>query len=89
MRSEGARANARICTIDVVPRMLEHGTPRDIFDPDGLHMTAAGYAIWTRAVRAALLSNTEAEARACALWWHVSPQGSPCLAGRCCQEFKS
>ena len=28
-------------------------------------MTAAGYAIWTQAVRRALLPNTEAEARSC------------------------
>jgi GDSL-like Lipase/Acylhydrolase family len=53
--------------IDVVPPMLENGKPKDLFEPDNLHMTAAGYAIWTRAVRAALQPHTEAEARSCRL----------------------
>jgi hypothetical protein len=62
-----ARAGARsdLHYIDVVPAMLENGRPKEIFEADGLHMTAAGYAIWTRLVRAALLPNAEAEARAC------------------------
>lgn len=62
-----ARAGKRsdLHYIDVVPLMLEHGKPKDIFVSDGLHMNAAGYQIWTRVVRAALLPNTEAEARAC------------------------
>lgn len=51
--------------IDVVAPMLENGKPRDIFEADGLHMSTKGYAIWTRLVRAALLPNTEAEARTC------------------------
>ena len=51
--------------IDVVSPMLEKGKPKDIFVSDGLHMSAAGYRIWTRVVRAALLPNTEAEARKC------------------------
>lgn len=51
--------------IDVVSSMLENGKPKDIFEPDNLHMNAAGYAIWTRAVRAALLPNTETEAHTC------------------------
>lgn len=64
-----ARAAARsdLRYIDVVPPMLEHGKPKDIFVSDGLHMNAAGYAIWTQVVRAALLPNTEAEARSCRL----------------------
>jgi hypothetical protein len=45
--------------------MLENGKLKDVFESDGLHMTAAGYAIWTRLVRAALLPSTEAEARRC------------------------
>jgi len=53
--------------IDIVSPMLENGAPKDIFDPDGLHMNASGYQIWTRAVRAALLPNTEAEAHSCLL----------------------
>jgi lysophospholipase L1-like esterase len=51
--------------IDVVSPMLKDGKPKDIFGPDGLHMTAQGYAIWRQAVRAALLPNTEAEQRSC------------------------
>jgi GDSL-like Lipase/Acylhydrolase family len=51
--------------LDVVTPMLESGKPKEIFEADGLHMTAKGYAIWTRLVRAALLPNAEAEARSC------------------------
>ena len=52
--------------IDVVPAMLdENGKPKDLYVADGLHMNAAGYEIWTRAVRAALISNTGDEARKC------------------------
>lgn len=57
--------------IDVVTPMLENGVPKDIFVSDGLHMNATGYQIWTRAVRAALLPNTEAETIACR---HEAPQ---------------
>ncbi len=62
-----ARADQRsdLHYIDVAAPMLEHGKPRDIFGPDDLHMTDKGYAIWTRAVRAALLPNTEAESQKC------------------------
>jgi GDSL-like Lipase/Acylhydrolase family len=62
-----ARATRRtdLHYIDVVASMLENDKPKDIFEPDGLHMTAKGYAIWTRLVRAALLPDTEAEARRC------------------------
>src|SRR5207253_1447860 len=52
--------------IDAGTPMLENGRPKDIFVADGLHMSAAGYAIWTREVRAALLPDTESEARRCA-----------------------
>jgi lysophospholipase L1-like esterase len=43
--------------IDVGPAMLgpDH-RPMDIFRADGLHMTPAGYAIWTPIVRRALHS---------------------------------
>ena len=51
--------------INVVSSMLENGKPKDLFESDGLHMTAAGYATWTKAVRSAVLHNTEAEARSC------------------------
>ena len=51
--------------IDVVATMLEAGKPKDLFMPDNLHMTPEGYAIWTQAVRKAVLPNTEAAARKC------------------------
>jgi lysophospholipase L1-like esterase len=57
--------------IDVVSAMLENGKPKDIFRPDGLHMTPEGYLIWIGVVRAALLPNTEAEARSC---HHTKPR---------------
>lgn len=63
--------------IDVVTQMLEKGKPKDIFVDDGLHMNAAGYQIWTRAVRAALLPNTETEAHTC----HVAAKGSVAKTG--------
>jgi hypothetical protein len=53
--------------IDIVSPMLDNGRPKDIFAADGLHMAPAGYEIWTRAVRAVLLPNTEAEAHSCRL----------------------
>lgn len=37
--------------VDVVPPMLEGGQPKDIFVGDGLHMTPAGYVLWTEVVR--------------------------------------
>ncbi|WP_340644942.1 GDSL-type esterase/lipase family protein [Phenylobacterium sp.] len=37
--------------IDVVPSMLESGAPKDIFVGDGLHMTPAGYVVWTGVIR--------------------------------------
>ena len=61
----GKRSDLRY--IDVVSPMLENGKPKDLFGPDDLHMAAAGYVIWTRAVRAALLPNTDAEERNCRL----------------------
>lgn len=54
--------------IDVVPAMLdENGKPKDLFVSDGLHMNASGYAVWTQAVRAAILSHSDAEERSCRL----------------------
>src|SRR5207248_3150740 len=61
-----ARGRPDLHYIDVVSPMLENGSPKDIFVADGLHMVAAGYAIWTRVVRASLLPNVESEARRCA-----------------------
>jgi GDSL-like Lipase/Acylhydrolase family len=51
--------------IDVVAPMLEAGKPKDLFLQDRLHMTADGYAIWTRLIRAALLFDAAADERAC------------------------
>lgn len=62
---ERAARRSDLHYIDVVSPMLENGKPKDIFVSDGLHMNAAGYRIWTRVVREALLPNTEAEARKC------------------------
>jgi lysophospholipase L1-like esterase len=40
--------------VDVFSQMLEGGQPRrTLFDADGLHLSAAGYALWTRALHAA------------------------------------
>jgi hypothetical protein len=60
-----ARERSDLYYIDVVAPMLENGKPKEIFEADGLHMTAKGYAIWTRLVRAALLPSAEAEGRRC------------------------
>ena len=47
-----ADARADLDYVDVVPAMLEaDGRPKDIFIADGLHMTSAGYALWTAVVR--------------------------------------
>lgn len=40
--------------IDVVAPMLLNGAPREIFVADGLHMTPAGYEIWTSAAKPVL-----------------------------------
>lgn len=61
----GAEARSDMHYIDVVQPMLEQGRPKDIFLPDNLHMTRAGYELWTPIVRAALLPDTEGQARAC------------------------
>lgn len=49
-------ASLGIHVIDLHPAMLgPDGEPRHaLFDPDGLHLNAAGYALWTALVRAAL-----------------------------------
>ncbi|MBI4166675.1 MAG: hypothetical protein HY508_13175, partial [Acidobacteria bacterium] len=62
-----ARAEERrdLHFIDVVTPMLEEGKPKSLFTSDDLHMAPEGYAIWTQALRAALLANAEAEAGSC------------------------
>ena len=52
--------------IDVAPSMLEDGRPREIFEADGLHMTADGYAIWTRLVRPVLEADATRPSRCAA-----------------------
>jgi lysophospholipase L1-like esterase len=52
--------------IDIVPAMLKaDGTPKDIFVEDNLHMTPAGYALWTPIVEAALAAGQPARAPGC------------------------
>lgn len=47
-----AQARADLDYVDVVPAMLAaDGRPKDIFVADGLHMTPAGYELWTAVVR--------------------------------------
>jgi len=60
-----AKAQRDLYYIDVALRMLDHGKPKDLYIEDRLHMSPQGYAIWTRAVREALLSHTQAELRSC------------------------
>ncbi len=51
--------------LDVASAMLERGRPRDLFEPDGLHMTRAGYQLWIPLVRSTLLAATGAQAIQC------------------------
>ncbi len=52
--------------IDIVPAMLKpDGAPKDIFVADNLHMTPAGYALWTPIVDAALDAGQPARAPGC------------------------
>ena len=46
-----AAGRADLTVVDVVPTMLENGQPKNIFVADGLHMTPAGYVLWTQVVR--------------------------------------
>ncbi len=47
--------------VDIVPDMLRGGRPGPFFDPDGIHMNGAGYAIWARSIRGALRAGLPAE----------------------------
>jgi len=51
--------------IDITAPMLQEGKPKDIFLADNLHMKPEGYSIWTAAVRAALLPNSEGDLQMC------------------------
>ena len=73
--ADQARANAKLKAlaaqradlvyIDVVDAMLQGGRPREIFIADGLHMTADGYAIWTRILRPVLMAPPPTRAPGC------------------------
>ncbi|MGH8183507.1 MAG: SGNH/GDSL hydrolase family protein [Rhodanobacteraceae bacterium] len=54
--AEWAQGQARMIFVDVAKRMLgADGKPRAaLFRADGLHMTAAGYAIWVQALKPVL-----------------------------------
>jgi len=45
--------------VDVTQVMMDQGAPKDIYVPDGLHMTPAGYALWTEVVRPVVAAATE------------------------------
>lgn len=64
-----ARANERadLHFIDVVPLMLEDGKPKDLYLPDNVHMRREGYALWTEALRPAILPGAEQQAQQCRL----------------------
>ncbi len=49
-----AASSTDLTFIDVVTPMLRDGRPQDLYVEDGLHMNAAGYAIWRGLVRDAL-----------------------------------
>lgn len=51
--------------IDISDVMLDQGRPKDLYVEDGLHMNQEGYALWTEALRAVLLPETEQQARRC------------------------
>lgn len=51
--------------VDVVSPMLQDGVPRPVYMPDGLHMTAEGYAIWTGVLKGALLQQGGSVVRSC------------------------
>ncbi len=67
---EACGADARLTFIDVATAMLgEDGRPiEELYQEDALHLTAAGYAIWTQAVRRAMVQ-VEAD--------RDDPKGSP------------
>jgi len=66
MVAELARTRKDLAYIDVVNVMMTpEGAPKDIFVADDLHMTPAGYALWTPVVKAALEAGQEGKARGC------------------------
>ena len=57
-----ARAHDRMDYTDIATPMLrgEDTPPRDLFAWDGLHLSPAGYALWTRVLRPVLLRHPAA-----------------------------
>lgn len=51
--------------LDITGVMLDQGQPKDLYMPDNVHMRPEGYALWTEVVRAALLPETEQQAKLC------------------------
>lgn len=50
-------ARSDLSFVEIVPQMLSNGRPRArLFGDDQLHMTRAGYALWTEAISKALAS---------------------------------
>jgi lysophospholipase L1-like esterase len=62
---ELAEQRADLQFIDVVEPMLEEGRPKEIFVEDDLHMTPAGYVLWTGAVKPVLDRDAERLKAAC------------------------
>lgn len=60
-----ADQRADLVYVDIVPAMLENGAPKPIFVADNLHMTTAGYALWTPIVAAALAAPAPTHAPHC------------------------
>jgi lysophospholipase L1-like esterase len=58
-----ASSRTDLTFVDVVPAMMTDGRPRDIFVEDGLHMSAAGYAIWREQIGRVLREKEIARAR--------------------------
>jgi lysophospholipase L1-like esterase len=58
-----AESSSDLTFIDVVTPMLGDGQPQDLYVEDGLHMNAAGYAIWRGLVRDALAKKRVAKLR--------------------------
>jgi lysophospholipase L1-like esterase len=66
MVEDMARKRKDLAFIDVVKVMMTpEGAPKDIFVADNLHMTPAGYALWTPVVKAALDAGQDSKAPGC------------------------
>ncbi len=62
---EYAEANGTLHYLDIAaPMMGGDGQPRgDLFRPDGLHLNAIGYSIWTQAIKPILMADLGADVR--------------------------